>query len=154
MSTIKGCDFLNHAINALPIELYIPGYQFCDPGTHLEKRLAKGNRGINSLDATYRKHDIAYSRSKDEMTRSWQNSAEKARKRITAKDSILGERAAAIAVWAAMKTKMKIGKSMKTKKKPMKKILLMTKCDLTYSTAIESLRLINQRRDRSKSYKR
>ena len=51
MSTKKGCGFLNHAINALLIELYIPGYQFYDPDTHLEKRLAKGDRGINSLDA-------------------------------------------------------------------------------------------------------
>jgi len=50
ITTIKG-DFLNHTINALPIELHISGYQFCDLGTHLEKRLARGDRGINSLNA-------------------------------------------------------------------------------------------------------
>jgi len=58
-------SLLNRAINALPFELHIPGYQFCGPGTHLEKRLARGDRGINSLDAACREHDIAYSRSND-----------------------------------------------------------------------------------------
>jgi len=45
--------------------LHIPEYQFCGPGTHLEKRLARGDRDINPLDAACREHDIAYSRSKD-----------------------------------------------------------------------------------------
>ncbi|EFN78508.1 hypothetical protein EAI_13072, partial [Harpegnathos saltator] len=44
-------------------ELYISGYQFCGPGTHLAKRLARGDQGINSLDAVCCEHDIAYSRS-------------------------------------------------------------------------------------------
>ena len=59
----KRCGLLNRAINALLIELHIPGYQFCGPGTHLAKRLARGDRGINLLDAACREHDIAYSRS-------------------------------------------------------------------------------------------
>ncbi|KYQ52679.1 hypothetical protein ALC60_08211 [Trachymyrmex zeteki] len=126
MSTKKGCGFLNHAINALPIELHIPGYQFCGPGTHLEKRLARGDRGINPLDAACRDHDIAYSRSKDFTKRHVADKilAEEARKRITAKDSTFGERAAATAVWVAMKAKTKIGMGLKTKKKPMKKRIL------------------------------
>jgi len=41
--------------------------------------------------------------------------AEKARKRIIARNSTLGKRAAAAAVWAAMKAKIKIGMGMKTK---------------------------------------
>ena len=61
----KDCGLLNWAINALPIELHISGYQFCDPGTHLIKRLTRGDRGINPLDAACREHDIAYSRSND-----------------------------------------------------------------------------------------
>jgi len=50
--------------------------------------------------------------------------ATKARKRIAARDSTLGERTAAAAVWAAMKAKTKIGMktSLKTKKKKKKKI--------------------------------
>ena len=117
-TTVKG-SLLNRAINALPFELHIPGYQFCGPGTRLEERLARGDQGINSLDAACREHDIAYSRSNDLANRHVADDilATKARKRITARDSTLGERAAAAAVWAAMKTKTKIGMGLKTKKK-------------------------------------
>jgi len=119
MSTKNGCDFLNHAINALLIELHIPRYQFCDPGTHLEKRLARGDRGINPLDAACHDHDIAYSRSKDLTKRHVADKilAEEMRKRITAKDSTLGEKAAATAVWTAMKAKTKIDMGLKRRKR-------------------------------------
>jgi len=43
--------------------------------------------------------------------------AEKARTRITASDSVLSERAAAVAIWAVMKAKTKIDMGMKPKKK-------------------------------------
>jgi len=58
---------LNRAINALPFELHISSYQFCGSDTRLTytKRLARGDKGINPLDATCREHDIAYSRSND-----------------------------------------------------------------------------------------
>jgi hypothetical protein len=116
---------LNRALSALPIELHIPGYQFCGPGTRLAKRLARGDRGINTLDAACREHDIAYSRSKDLTERHAADRilAEKAGERVVARDSTLGERAAAAAVWTAMKTKTKLGmglrgtKTTKTKKK-------------------------------------
>jgi len=112
-----GGGLLNSAINALPFELHIPGYQFCGPGTRLSERLARGDQGINSLDAACREHDIAYSRSNDLTERHVADRilAEKARRRIVARDSTLGERAAATAVWAAMKAKTKIGMGMKTK---------------------------------------
>jgi len=92
---------LNRAINALPFELHIPGY-FCGPGTHLEKRLARGDQGINPLDAACREHDIAYSRSYGDLTE--RHAADrilinKARKRIVARVSTLGEGTAATAVW-------------------------------------------------------
>jgi len=59
-------SLLNHAINALPFELHIPVYQFCgETGMHLEKRLTRGDRGINPLDAACREFDIAYSRNND-----------------------------------------------------------------------------------------
>lgn len=119
MSAKIGKGLLNRAINALPVELHIPGYQFCGPGTHLEKRLARGDQGINPLDAACREHDIAYSHSNDLAKRHVADNilATKARKRITAGDSTLGEKAAATAVWAAMKTKTKLGMGLKTKKK-------------------------------------
>ena len=119
MSKKIGTGLLNHAINALPIEFHIPGYQFCGPGTRLEKRLARGDRGINPLDAACREHDIAYSRSNDLSERHAADRilAAKARTRIVAKDSTLGERAAAATVWAAMKAKTKLGMGLKTKTK-------------------------------------
>jgi len=123
-------SLLNRAINVLPFELHIPGYQFCGPGTHLEKRLARGDRGINSLDAACREHDIAYSHSNDLAERHVADNilATKARKRIVARDSTLGERAAATTVWAAMKAKTKFGMGLKTKKKKkVKRILPVAK---------------------------
>jgi len=123
----SGCGLLNNVINALPFELHIPGYQFCGPGTHLEKRLARGDQGINPLDVACREHDIAYSHSNDLAERHVADKilAEKARKRIIARNSTLRERAAAAAVWAAMKAKTKIGMGMKTKvtKKKTKRVL-------------------------------
>lgn len=108
---ISGAGLLNRAINALPFELHIPGYQFCGPGTRLAKRLARGDRGINPLDAACREHDIAYSRSGELADRHTADRAlaERARERVAAKDSTLGERAAATAVWIAMKSKTKLG---------------------------------------------
>ncbi|KYM95148.1 hypothetical protein ALC62_14215 [Cyphomyrmex costatus] len=120
---------LNKAINALPFELHIPGYQFCGPGTRLEKRLARGDRGINPLDTACREHDIAYSHNNGLTERHAADNilAEKARKRITARDSSLTERAAATAVWAAMKAKTKMGMGLKTKKQKSKRILPIAK---------------------------
>jgi len=129
-ATIKG-SLLNRAINVLPFELHIPGYQFCGPGTHLEKRLVRDDRGINSLDAACREHDIAYSHSNDLTKRHVADNilAAKAWKRVIARDSILGERAAA-AVWATMKTKTKLDMDLKTKmkKKKTKRIFPVAKC--------------------------
>jgi len=92
-------SLLNHAINAFPFELHIHGYQFCGPGTHLEKRLARGDRGINPLNAACLEHDIAYSRN-DLAERDVADNifATKARKCIAARDSTLGDRTAAAAV--------------------------------------------------------
>ena len=92
------------------------------PGTRLEKWLARSDRGINSLNAACR--DIAYSHSNDLAERHVVDNilAEKARKRITASDLTLKKRAAATAVWAAIKAKTKIGFiDLKTKKKKKKK---------------------------------
>ena len=47
------------------IEFHWPGYQYMGPGTHLKKRLARGDPGINRLDKIAKIHDIDYSRSKN-----------------------------------------------------------------------------------------
>lgn len=108
-----GC-LLNRAINALPFELHIPGYQFCGPDTRLTR---------------CREHDIAYSRNNDLAERHAADKilAEKARGRVIASDSTLSEKAAATAVWTAMNVKRKMGIGMgigmksKTKIKSKKK---------------------------------
>ena len=43
----------------------MPGFNFAGPGTHLEKRLKRGDKGINRLDEIARIHDIAYSKAKN-----------------------------------------------------------------------------------------
>ena len=53
------------------IEFHPPGYQFLGPGTHLEYRLAKGQKGINILDKIARKHDIAYADASSDIKKKW-----------------------------------------------------------------------------------
>ena len=45
-------------------EFHWPGYQCMGPGTHLKKRLKRGDPGINRLDRIAKQHDIDYSRAK------------------------------------------------------------------------------------------
>ena len=88
---------INNLINKLPIELHLPGYQYCGPGTKLQKRLARGDKGINPLDAACKEHDIAYSQSKDIKDRHQADRvlSEKAWQRVISKDSDLKERSSA-----------------------------------------------------------
>ena len=46
------------------MEFHWPGYQFMGPGTHLKKRLARGDKGINRLDRIACQHDIDYGKAK------------------------------------------------------------------------------------------
>ena len=47
------------------MEFHWPGYQYMGPGTHLEKRLARGDPGINRLDRIAKAHNIDYGKAKD-----------------------------------------------------------------------------------------
>jgi hypothetical protein len=47
----------------LPVEMHIPGYNYCGPGTKLDKRLARGDKPVNRTDEICKKHDIAYKNS-------------------------------------------------------------------------------------------
>lgn len=102
---------LNRAIDLLPIELNLPTYQYCGPGTNLSKRLARGDPGINGLDAACKQHDIAYAKYKDNKNRAEADSilANRAWERFKAGDSSLGEKAAAWAVTNIMKAKKALG---------------------------------------------
>jgi len=113
-----GLGIVNNLINRLPVELHIPGYQFCGPGTRLKQRLAQGQRGVNPLDAACREHDIAYSENQHDI--SARHVADrilqkKAWERTLAPDSSLGEKAAAFAVANIMKVKRRFGLGMKRK---------------------------------------
>ena len=46
------------------IEFHWPGYQYMGPGTHLAKRLKRGDPGINRLDQLAKQHDIDYGKAK------------------------------------------------------------------------------------------
>ncbi|KYQ48102.1 hypothetical protein ALC60_12864 [Trachymyrmex zeteki] len=116
-------DYIDHEWDKLPEHVktdsevrHIPSYQFCGPSTRLRKRIATGDKGINSLDAACR--DITYSYSNDLTDRHAADKvlADKALGRVIARDSALSVRATAVAVWAAMNVKTKIGMGMKPKK--------------------------------------
>lgn len=102
---------LNRAIDVLPVELHIPGYQYCGPGTKLEQRLRRGDPGINPLDAACKRHDIAYAAHSDSDSRSRADRelAERAWQRVQSPDASVAEKAAAWAVTNIMKAKSKFG---------------------------------------------
>ena len=52
-------------LNKTEMEFHWPGYQYMGPGTHLKKRLARGDSGINRLDRIAKAHDIDYDKAKD-----------------------------------------------------------------------------------------
>lgn len=107
----KGEGLLNSLINKLPVELHLPGYQYCGPGTKLQERLARGDSGINSLDQACKEHDISYSKHKDTADRHIADRilTEKAWQRVKSKDASLSERANALLVTNLMKAKVKFG---------------------------------------------
>lgn len=127
----RGKGLINKIIDNLPVELHVPGYQYCGPGTKLAKRLARGDPGINPLDAACKLHDIAYSKNsgniaaRNEADRAL---AEKAWSRVLAKDADIGEKAVAWGVANTMKVKSKLGagSSGKTKCGKKKKKMMMS----------------------------
>jgi hypothetical protein len=115
----QGEGIVNEAINRLPFELHLPGYQFCGPGTKLHKRLIRGDVGINPLDGACKEHDIAYSLYKDNIKKRHEADRllqEKAWQRVKSSDASLGEKTAAWTVTNIMKAKRKLGMGMKRKK--------------------------------------
>ncbi|XP_039297827.1 uncharacterized protein LOC120354550 [Nilaparvata lugens] len=113
---------VNKAIDILPVELHIPGYQYCGPGTKLEKRLARGDPGINSLDRACKEHDIAYSRSSDTSSRAVADNilADQAWSVVKSADAGVLEKAAALAVTNIMKAKAKFGGGVHRRRKTTK----------------------------------
>lgn len=106
-----GSGIVNSLINNLPFELHIPGYQYCGPGTKIRKRVARGDEGINPLDAACKKHDLAYLHNKDLSTRHRADYEleQSAWKRVKSKESSVGEKAAAWMITNIMKGKQRFG---------------------------------------------
>lgn len=107
----SGSGLVNGLINRLPVELHIPGYNYCGPGTKLEKRLLRGDKPVNELDAGCMEHDIAYHNSKDLVSRHKADKelADLAMLRFKARNASVGEKIAALGVAGAMKAKVKLG---------------------------------------------
>lgn len=107
-----GSGVVNSLINKLPVEVHIPGYNYCGPGTKLADRLKRGDVGVNALDNACKDHDIAYSQNKDDLSKRHEADRileQRAWKRVLARDSSIGEKAAAWGVANAMKLKQKLG---------------------------------------------
>lgn len=102
-------------LDKLPVELHIPGYNYCGPGTKLQKRLARGDKGINLLDEACKEHDIAYSTNNHRHTADL-ILADKAKAIRGRRDIGIGQRIAAFAVDKAMRTKVKMGLGMNFRK--------------------------------------
>lgn len=122
-NTNKSSTLLNWCINKLPIELHLPGYNYCGPGTRLHYRLDRGYKGVNLLDEYCKEHDIAYLKSSlSERHKADINLMKMARMRISAPDAKLGEKLAAHIVNKAMLVKIKSGAGIKrTNKNKLKK---------------------------------
>lgn len=114
---------INKTIDILPVEIHLPGYNYCGPGTKLQERLRRGDKGVNPLDKSCMEHDIAYSKFSDSKSRSEADRIlqEQAWKRVTASDAALGERAAAYVVTNAIKAKRAIGGRIRKSKKSRRK---------------------------------
>lgn len=111
-----GGGLVNTIIDKLPVELHLPGYNYCGPGTKLSKRLARNDPGINELDEACKEHDIAYSESSEFSKRHKADKIleKKAWKRFKSKDASFGEKGHSLLVAGAMKIKRKLGSGAKT----------------------------------------
>lgn len=140
----KGAGLVNSIINKLPVELHLPGYQYCGPGTKLNKRLKRGDAGINGLDKACKEHDIAYNTYTSQFDRHIADKilAEKAWERVKSSDSGIVEKANAYIVTNAMKMKLKTGMGYKIKKSNPKKKKKNPLKKISYRTIIANARQV------------
>ena len=84
----------------------------------MQERLKRGDRGVNQLDEACRTHDIAYATSKDIESRHQADKVlrDQALLRVSAKDSSIGERIAALGIAGIMHSKRKLEMGMRKKK--------------------------------------
>lgn len=113
---MQGGGLVNSVINNLPFELHLPGYNYCGPGTKLQKRLLRGDRGVNKLDEACMHHDIAYQNHTDLPNRHKADLQllNMAKQRLRSKDAGKGEKLSSWLVSKVMKAKIKSGAGIKT----------------------------------------
>ncbi len=58
MNFHRGENVVDSLINNLEVELHLPWYKFCGPGTKLEKPITQPP--INTLDSHCKQHDLFY----------------------------------------------------------------------------------------------
>ena len=110
---------INKGVDMLPFEAHLPGFNYCGPGTKLESRLKRRDAPINSLDSACMEHDIAYSKSTDNKTRSEADKklAWKAWEIVKNPNSKLSERAYSYLVTNLIKAKAAFGGRMGRKRR-------------------------------------
>lgn len=94
------------------------------PGTKLAQRCQRRDSGINKFNTACKEQDIAYFKYSDSINRTKADKelAKKAWIRVNSNDALLGEKAAAWGVSNIRKAKIKIGGSVKKKKKVLRYI--------------------------------
>lgn len=108
---MKGSGLINDLINKLPFELHVPGYNYCGPGTKLDKRLMRGDKGINGVDEACKKHDIWY-RDHPKTEDRWEADKEledTALGRVLSPDADMNERLVGLATGSTMWLKRNLG---------------------------------------------
>lgn len=115
---------IDHIVDKLP-EIHIPSYQYCGPGTNLNKRLQRGDPGVNELDRACKAHDIEYSNLKDSKSRRGADKVllKQSLRRIVSSDANLSERAAAALVSSLIGAEIgltKVGLGIRSKKRAKK----------------------------------
>lgn len=118
---LEGGSVLDKLINVAPFEIHLPGYQFLGPGTHLQERLARGEKGINPLDNACLQHDIAYN-DKDNGNRAKADRelAERAFSRMLSETSDGDEKVAAMITVFCMVSKIALDKIFRRVKSALK----------------------------------
>lgn len=121
---MQGGGLVNDLINKLPFEVHLPGYNYCGPGTKLQKRLARGDLGVNKLDEACMHHDIAYANHTDLTNRHKADLQllNMAKQRLKSKNAGKGEKLSSWLVSKVMKAKLKSGSGVKTFKSLVSKI--------------------------------
>lgn len=126
----------------------------------MEKRLARGDKGINGLDDACKEHDISYAKNTDLESR---HAADKilgknAWARFKAKDASWKEKLAALGVAGAMKAKVKLGMGFDNKEnimndcvKSMEKVKKSTEKSLeNINTCLEQFQKTKKKQSKTK----